>query len=65
MEVSMKMTDKEKGFLKFFRKLESPRCREDLISRAEAMVLAQEALKKDCGVGPDAPLFTGAARPVV
>jgi hypothetical protein len=55
------MTDDEKGLLGLFRKLESEKCREDVIRQTEAMVWAQEALKADYGlVGPDAPLFNGA-----
>jgi hypothetical protein len=54
----MKMTESEKKLLELSRKLESPRCRDDLMYQAEAMVRAQEALKEDYGlVGPDAPLF--------
>jgi hypothetical protein len=57
----MKMTDREKGLVGLFRKLESKKCRDDVIFQAEAMVRAQEALKADYGlVGPDAPLFNGA-----
>jgi hypothetical protein len=56
----MKMTEREKGLLGLFRKLESEKCRDDVIYQAEAMVRAQEALKADYGlVGPDAPLFSG------
>jgi hypothetical protein len=56
----MKMTDEEKKLLGFTRKLESQKCREDLMYQAEAMVRAQEALKADYGlVGRDAPLFNG------
>jgi hypothetical protein len=54
----MKMTEREKGLLGLFRKLESEKCRDDVIYQAEAMVRAQEALKADYGlVGLDAPLF--------
>jgi hypothetical protein len=56
----MKMTDDEKRLLELTRKLESAKCREDLIFQAEAMVRAQDALRQDYGlVGPDAPLFNG------
>jgi hypothetical protein len=56
----VKLTDKEKGLLGLFRKLESDKTRDDVIFQAEAMVRAQEALKADYGlVGPDAPLFSG------
>jgi hypothetical protein len=56
----MKMTEEEKKLLGLARKLESPKCREDLIFQAEAMVRAQDALRADYGlVGPDAPLFNG------
>jgi hypothetical protein len=56
----MKMTDDEKKLLGLVQKLESPKCQEDLIYQAEAMVRAQEALKADYGlVGRDAPLFNG------
>jgi phosphoribosylamine-glycine ligase len=54
------MTDKEKGLLGLFRKLESKKNQNDVIFQTEAMVRAQEALKADYGlVGPDAPLFNG------
>jgi hypothetical protein len=54
------MTDVEKKLLGLTRKLESQKCREDLVYQAETMVRAQEALKTDYGlVGPDAPLFNG------
>jgi hypothetical protein len=57
----MKMTDKETRLLDLTRKLESQKCKEDLIFHAEVMVRAQEALKADYGLmGPDAPLFNGA-----
>jgi phosphoribosylamine-glycine ligase len=60
----MKMTDREKGLLGLFRRLESEKSRDDVIYQAEAMVRAQEALKADYGlVGPDAPLFNGIAAP--
>jgi hypothetical protein len=56
----MKMTEREKGLVGLFRKLESEKCRDDVIYQAEAMVRAQEALKADYGLmGPDAPLFNG------
>jgi hypothetical protein len=56
----MKMTEREKGLLGLFRKLESEKCRDDVIYQAEAMVRAQEALRADYGlVGLDAPLFNG------
>ena len=56
----MKMTDREKGLLGLFRRLESEKSQDDVIYQAEAMVRAQEALKADYGlVGPDAPLFNG------
>jgi len=58
----MKMTEKEKGLIGLFKKLESDKCKNDLIFHAEAMVRAQEALKADYGlVGPDAALFNAAA----
>jgi hypothetical protein len=54
------MTDREKGLVGLFRKLESEKSQDDVIFQAEAMVRAQEALKADYGlVGPDAPLFNG------
>ncbi|GHV90411.1 hypothetical protein AGMMS50268_09140 [Spirochaetia bacterium] len=56
----MKLTEGEKRLFETCQKLESQKCREDLIFYAEAMVRAQEALKADYGlVGPDAPLFNG------
>jgi hypothetical protein len=56
----MKMTEEEKKLLELARKLESPKCREDLIFQAETMVRAQDALRADYGLmGPDAPLFNG------
>jgi len=58
----MKMTEKEKGLMSLFKKLESDKCKNDLIFHAEAMVRAQEALKADYGLlGPDATLFNAAA----
>jgi predicted aconitase len=61
MEVAMKLTDEDKRLLEASRKLESRKCREMLISRAEAMYEAQEALIADYGlVGLDAPLFNNA-----
>jgi hypothetical protein len=58
----MKITDDEKKFLGLYRALETKRCRDDLVRQADAMVLAQEALKADYGLtGPDAPLFNGVA----
>jgi hypothetical protein len=57
----MKLTDEDKRLLETSRKLESRKCREMLISRAEAMCQAQEALKADYGLaGLDTPLFNGA-----
>jgi hypothetical protein len=54
------MTDREKGLLGLFRKLESEKTRNDVIYQTEAMVRAQEALRADYGLmGPDAPLFNG------
>jgi hypothetical protein len=54
------MTDNEKKFLALYRALESKACKEDLIRQANAMVLAQEALKADYGLAErDAPLFNG------
>jgi hypothetical protein len=56
----MKLTDEEKKLIEITRKLESQKCRNDLIFQGEAMVRAQEALKADYGLmGPDAPLFNG------
>jgi hypothetical protein len=56
------MTDKEKGLLLLFRKLESEKSREDVIFQAEAMVRAQEALREDYGLsGLGTPLFNGTA----
>jgi hypothetical protein len=56
----MKMTEKEKGILERFKRLESEKSRDDLIFHAETMVRAQEALMADYGlVGLDAPLFNG------
>ena len=56
-----KMNDEEKRLLELTRKMESQKCREDLLHHAETMVWAQEALKADYGlVGRDAPLFNGA-----
>jgi hypothetical protein len=56
----MKLTDEEKKLIEITRKLESRKCRSDLVFQGEAMVRAQEALKADYGlVGPDAPLFNG------
>jgi hypothetical protein len=56
----MKLTDFEKNLIKISQKLESQKCRDDLIFHGEVMVRAQEALKADYGlVGPDAPLFNG------
>jgi hypothetical protein len=54
------MTSDEKKLLDVARRLESQKCREDLMWQAEAMVRAQEALKADYGLmGPDAPQFNG------
>jgi hypothetical protein len=62
----MKETKEEKRLLGLFRKLESEKTRDDLIFQAEAAIRVQEAVKKDYGLAsPDAPLFTGAARPAV
>jgi hypothetical protein len=56
----MKITEKEKGILERFKRLESEKSKDDLIFYAEAMVRAQEALMADYGlVGRDAPLFNG------
>jgi hypothetical protein len=56
----MRITDKEKGLVELFRKLESERSQNDVIFQTETMVRAQEAFKADYGlVGPDAPLFNG------
>jgi hypothetical protein len=56
----MKITDREKGILAAFRRLESEKSRDDVLFLAEVMVRAQEALKEDYGlVGLDAPLFNG------
>jgi hypothetical protein len=56
----MKLSKEEKRLLELSRKMESPKCKENLLIQAEAMVRAQEALKADYGlVGPDAPLFNG------
>jgi hypothetical protein len=60
MEDVMRITNEEKRLLDLTRKLESPKCREDLVYQAEAMVRAQEALKMDYGlIGADLPLFNG------
>jgi hypothetical protein len=56
----MKLTDKEKGLLERFRKLESEKSQDDVLFFAEAVARGQEALRADYGlVGPDAPLFNG------
>jgi hypothetical protein len=56
----MKITEREKALLALFRKIETPKNRDDLLFQAETMVRAQEALKADYGLmGPDAPLFNG------
>jgi hypothetical protein len=56
----MKMTERERGLLAAFRKLESEKSREDVIFQAEAMVRAQEALREDYGLtGRDTPSFNG------
>jgi hypothetical protein len=58
--LAVKMTDREKGLLGLFRKLESEKTQDDVIFQAEAMVRAQEALKADYGImGQDMPLFNG------
>jgi hypothetical protein len=54
----MTMTEEDKRLLESARKLESRSCREMLISQAEAMYRAQEALKADYGLVT--PLFNGA-----
>jgi hypothetical protein len=41
------MNEDEKKLREFSQKLESKRCKDDLLFYAEAMVRAQEALKKD------------------
>jgi hypothetical protein len=41
------LTDKEHKLILLSRKLESKKCRDDMIFFGEAMVRAQEALKKD------------------
>jgi hypothetical protein len=57
----MKLNDDDKRLVELARKLESPKCKKDLLLYAEGMVRAQEALKADYGlVGQDAPLFNGA-----
>jgi hypothetical protein len=51
----MKMTDKEKGILKFFRKIENEKSRDDLLFQAEIIVRAQEAFKEDYGITGQCP----------
>jgi len=46
----MSLTEEEKRLVEAARKLESRKSREDLISQAEAMYRAQEALKADYGL---------------
>jgi hypothetical protein len=56
----MKLTDLERKLVETSLKLESRKCREDLMFQCEAMVRAQDALKADYGLaGLDAPLFNG------
>jgi hypothetical protein len=52
----MRITNEEKKLLGIVRKLESPKCREDLIYQAEAMVRAQTALKMDYGLPAKPPV---------
>jgi hypothetical protein len=46
----MKMTNEEKKLIGLTRKLESPKCRSDLIFQAEIMIRTQRALKADYGI---------------
>jgi hypothetical protein len=56
----MKITEEEKGLIEFFRKLESKKCKDDILLCADSMFRAQEATKAEYGlVGRDAPLFNG------
>jgi hypothetical protein len=56
----MKLTDMERTLVETSRKLESQKCREDLVFQCEVMAQAQDALKADCGLtGLDAPLSNG------
>jgi hypothetical protein len=58
----MTMTKEEKRLLEAARKLEGRSCREMLISQAEAMCRAQEALKADYGIAePDVPVAAASA----
>jgi hypothetical protein len=58
----MKMTEEEKRLLEAARKLEARSCREMLISQAEAMCRAQEALKADYGIAEtDMPVTAASA----
>lgn len=47
----MKMTDEEERLVEQVRKLDR-RSRDDVMRQADAMVLAQEALREDYGLAP-------------
>jgi hypothetical protein len=55
----MKMTDQEKALLGLFRRVESPRNREDALFHLQAILKAEDAIREDYGLmGPDMPLFS-------
>jgi hypothetical protein len=49
----MTLTDEEKRLLEVSRRLLSPRCRELLIARGEAMCQTQQAILEDFGLTKD------------
>jgi hypothetical protein len=53
----MEMTEREKGLLGLFRRLESEKIQDDVIYQTEAMVRAQEALRADYGLAAASPLY--------
>jgi hypothetical protein len=46
----MILTDDDSRLIEIVRRLESKKCRDDIVYQAEAMVRAQEALKEDYGL---------------
>jgi len=54
------MTEREKKLIELHRKLESEKCKNDVLFAATCMLWGEEAIKAEYGlVGKDAPLFNG------
>ena len=56
----MKMSEQEKRLIELHRKLESQKCKNDVLFAATCMLWGEEAIKAEYGlVGKDATLFNG------